>query len=101
MALPAVPAAAAKGLRQLREKNFDKWLPGYLRHVVEEKRTRRFEGHRHVLFAFCDHYEPRWKAPSAALAQERVDRWTAGYPKLAEGFRDANGRSPRHSFFFP
>ena len=27
--------------------------------------------------------------------------WTAGYPAMAGGFRDADGRSPRHSFFFP
>jgi hypothetical protein len=96
-----LPAPAAKVLNRLREKNFDKWLPGYLRHVADEKRRRRFEGHRHVLFAFCDHYEPRWKAPSPELARQRVQRWTEGYPKLAAGFRDANGRSPRHSFFFP
>src|SRR5436309_1480741 len=35
-------------------------------------------GPRHLLFAFCDHYQP-----------------------LARQFRDADGRSPRHSFFFP
>jgi hypothetical protein len=90
-----------KVVRGLRSKNFDKWLPGYLRHAANELRRPKFEGHRHLLFAFCDHYEPRWKGPSDAVASERVKRWTEGYPKLAAGFRDADGRSPRHSFFFP
>ena len=27
--------------------------------------------------------------------------WLDGYPALAEPFRDADGRPPRHSFFFP
>ncbi len=30
-----------------------------------------------------------------------MQRWTEGYPRLAQEFRDADGRSPRHSFFFP
>jgi hypothetical protein len=58
-------------------------------------------GHRHLLFAFCDHFEPRWQSPAADLARARVQRWTDGYPRLAAGFRDSSGRPPRHSFFFP
>jgi hypothetical protein len=93
--------SVAKVVDRLREKHFDKWLPGYLRHAAGELGRPKFRGHRHVLFAFCDHYEPRWKAPTPQLAQERVDRWTDNYPKLAAQFRDADGRTPRHSFFFP
>jgi hypothetical protein len=31
----------------------------------------------------------------------RVARWEDAYPKLAREFRDASGRPPRHTFFFP
>jgi hypothetical protein len=86
---------------RLREKHFDRWLPGYLRHVAGQLTEKPYTGHRHLLFAFCDHFEPRWKQPTVELAQERVQRWTDGYPRLAAEFRDADGRSPRHSFFFP
>jgi hypothetical protein len=86
---------------RVKEKHFEKWLPGYLRHAAGRLGEERFEGHRHLLFAFCDHFEPRWKQPPAEQALERVRRWTEGYPRLAGEFRDADGRPPRHSFFFP
>jgi hypothetical protein len=86
---------------RLREKHFDKWLPSYLRDAARRVTERPFEGHRHLLFAFCDHFEPRWKGPPPEQAQERVRRWTEGYPRMAASFRDAEGRGPRHSFFFP
>jgi hypothetical protein len=88
-------------LAGLREKHFEKWLPAYLRHAAEALLTPRPQGLRHLLFAFCDHFEPRWKQPTAEVALERVKRWTEGYPVMAGAFRDADGRSPRHSFFFP
>jgi hypothetical protein len=88
-------------LRQLRDKNFDRWLPAYLRRAALQLGQPRVRGLRHLLFAFCDHFEPRWQAPDAELARARVQRWTQGYPQLAAVFRDATGRRPRHSFFFP
>jgi hypothetical protein len=63
-------------------------------------------GTRHLLFAFCDHYEPLWKlAAGSAAAQEtgeaRVAAWHRDYPIMAAPFRDADGYPPRHTFFFP
>jgi hypothetical protein len=58
-------------------------------------------GPRHLLFAFCDHYEPLWKTADQARGEERVRVWQEAYPRLAERFRDADGRPPRHTFFFP
>jgi len=63
---------------------------------------------RHVLVALCDHFEPLWtgdpRAPGRAPLAEgraRVMAWRRGYPALAAHFRDASGRPPRHTFFFP
>jgi len=63
---------------------------------------------RHVLVALCDHFEPLWSGdparPGSAPLERgvrRVHAWRRGYPELASRFRDANGRAPRHTFFYP
>jgi hypothetical protein len=88
-------------LDRLREKHLGKWLPAYLRHAAGELISPRAEGLRHLLFTFCDHFEPLWKKPPPEVALARVKRWTEAYPALAQDFRDADGQRPRHSFFFP
>ncbi len=88
-------------LGTLRSKNLHTWLGGWARHLGREAVTRRPRGPRHLLFAICDHFEPKWQRPAAAQAAERVRAWERGYPELASRFRDADGRPPRHSFFFP
>jgi hypothetical protein len=85
----------------LREKRFDTWIEGYARHLVASRSAPRVDGPRHLLFAFCDHWEPLWNKVGEAQADARVRFWADHYPRLAEEFRDADGRTPRHSFFFP
>jgi hypothetical protein len=55
----------------------------------------------HLLLAICDHYEPGHGDVSGEIAQQRVERWCTQYPRLFGDFRDADGRPPRHSFFYP
>jgi hypothetical protein len=89
-------------LARLRRKNLHTWLPGYARFVVERAvRPALVRGVRHILFALCDHYEPLWGKADAARGRARVAAWSDGYPALAASYRDADGRPPRHSFFFP
>jgi hypothetical protein len=54
-----------------------------------------------VLFAVCDHFEPLWGNADDFRGEERVARWEHGYPEFARHFKDADGRAPRHTFFFP
>ena len=35
------------------------------------------------------------------VARARVERWVREYPRALGGFRDADGRPPRHTFFYP
>lgn len=92
-------------LRALRDKHFETFLGGYL--IDEGRRALalctgpRLEGVRHLLVALCDHYEPLWNKADERTGAERVRAWREGYPRLATSFRDADGRPPRHSFFFP
>jgi hypothetical protein len=88
-------------LTRLREKNLHTWMGGYLKETVRRVRAPRHQGLRHLLFAFCDHFEPLWKQPGPAVGAARVQAWRDRYPVLAGQFRDADGRHPRHSFFFP
>lgn len=88
-------------LAKLRSKNLHTWMRGYARHLARQARGRKARGTRHLLFAVCDHYEPLWGKTTVAHGEARVQAWADGYPALADRFRDADGRPPRHSFFFP
>ncbi len=85
----------------IREKNLDRWLPGYLRHVARQAFAQRASGTRHLLFALCDHYEPLWGKADESTGEARVRRWLEDYPRAFDGFRDADGCTPRHTWFFP
>ncbi len=88
-------------LEFVRGKNLDRWVGGWARHLASELTAPRVPGPRHLLFAFCDHYEPMWRNDDAARGEQRVLEWERRYPKAVDRFVDADGRRPQHSFFFP
>lgn len=96
-----VLAIVAGGLfavaRLLRARNMHLWLGSYLRRRV----PRVTQGPVHVMFCFVDHYEPAWGKVDLATQRARVDRWCSDYRALASAHRDADGRPPQHSFFYP
>lgn len=103
-----VGARFGRLLAQARDKNLHRWGPGYLRWVAKTAGEHAQAalrpagaGPRHLLFAFCDHFEPLWRNDDRTRAVARVRAWREGYPTLTAGFRDADGRPPQHSFFFP
>lgn len=83
----------------LRRRNMLLWLPAYCRGLV--RRPPRHDGPKHILFCFVDHFEPRWGRADYDLERERMRRWCEGYPRLCATHRDADGRPPRHTYFFP
>lgn len=94
-------------IRLLRRKNLHTWALPWALHAgrallyqtaggVRQRRPLR-----HLLFCFCDHYEPEWGAPGPSLGEARVAGWQHGYPRAFSAFRDADGRPPQHTFFFP
>lgn len=70
-------------------RNVHLWLPGYL------TRSKPRGAIEHVMFCFCDHYEPLWNNGNGL---ERVRHWQKNYPV---NFRDMDGRPPQHTFFYP
>ena len=77
-------------------KNIHLWLPAYLQRCVPPTVTPT-----HVFFCFVDHYEPLWNKASRHQGLERVEHWFENYPPMANRFRDADGRPPQHTFFYP
>src|SRR5262245_15147817 len=77
-----------------------RWLLPYLSQW--HRRRRRRQGEKtHLLLCVADHYEPKLGKANREIADRRVERWVSDYPRLFSRFRDNDGRTPRHSFFFP
>lgn len=83
-------------------KNIHLWLGSYLfQETVRSFRFGKPKGPVHIMFCFVDHFEPDWNKADEATQLERVKRWVKEYPLLAQKHRDADGRQPRHTFFYP
>lgn len=89
--------AAAWGLRR---RGLDRWLGQYLLELPKRRSPRPGEP-VHVLLCIADHFEPNLGGASPPTAWQRVRRWVEDYPRLFNGFRDSDGRPPRHTFFYP
>lgn len=85
---------------EVRRKHLGIWLGSYLRRDWAQAGPQPGVT-KHLLFCFVDHFEPQYENPSYETECRRVARWRDEYPKLCEGLRDADGRSPVHSFFYP
>lgn len=106
------PVARARDLAG----RFGPWIPAWIEERARahlRASARRLLGAgapavTHLMVAICDHFEPFWTGDperpgmaSPAQAKARVAAWREGYPELARRFVDADGRPPRHSFFYP
>jgi hypothetical protein len=61
----------------------------------------RPSGLRRLYLCIADHYEPRVGGASSSTARARVIDWTDRYGEIASRHRDADGRPPQHTFFYP
>ncbi len=77
------------------------WLPYYF--AREIGRTLRGErvAPKHVYFCVCDHFEPYWNGANTTQARKRIQRWLDEYPKIADKYRDSDGKILKWSFFYP
>lgn len=82
----------------IRARNMQIWLGSYLR---RRRRPAAVEEPIHLMFCFVDHFEPAWGKVDVPTQRARVDRWCRDYRALASAHRDADGRPPQHSFFYP
>ncbi|WP_426703017.1 hypothetical protein ACPPVV_08510 [Rhodanobacter sp. Col0626] len=89
--------AAGALVYAIRARNMQIWLGSYLR----RRPPPAVDGPVHVMFCFVDHFEPAWGKVDVTTQRQRVDRWCRDYRALASTHRDADGRPPQHTFFYP
>lgn len=77
----------------------DKWLFGYVESVM--RRPGKADGPVHLMFCVADHFEPFHDNPGKDAALAKIRRWRSEYPAAAAGHKDADGRHPQHTFFYP
>lgn len=80
-------------------KAIDKWLFGYVESVI--RRPGKADGPVHLMFCVADHFEPFHDNPGKDAALAKIRRWRSEYPAAAAGHKDADGRHPQHTFFYP
>ncbi len=99
-ALALIPGVLL-GLK-IRRKNCHIWLPAYLRRDWPGRRESTDPAEPiHILFCVADHWEPGLGDAERATERQRVSKWLDEYPRMADRFRDADGLSPTHTFFYP
>jgi hypothetical protein len=101
--LVLVAASGLWALQECRKANLFIWLPSYLRGNWAGRQEARSSaaGPTHILVCIADHFEPAVGNPGPAAERARVEQWVKRYPETFARFRDADGRSPRHTFFYP
>ena len=67
----------------------------------QRRLARQQSGIRDIFLCLVDHFEPSVGQPPRSLARERMEHWMMRYPEIADRHRDADGRPPAHSFFYP
>jgi hypothetical protein len=83
-------------------KAIDKWLPGYIRAALARKKPDPTQP-THVFIALMDHFEPLGYRNSLSLETgiETVKHWVERYPDAMAPVKDADGRCPQHTLFYP
>jgi hypothetical protein len=84
---------------EFRKRYIHLWLGAYLKQ--QRSRSAPKQGPVHLMFCFVDHFEPGWGRPTQDIETSRVRAWCERYPELAARHRDADGKPPVHTFFYP
>jgi len=85
-------AVCLGGIFLVVEDRRNPWLVPTIMDFRREKAPLDSEQPIHILFSFVDHFEPSSDAD--------LQRWIEGYPAMTEGFLDADGYPPRHTWFW-
>jgi len=53
------------------------------------------------MFCIVDHFEPFHGGVDFKTAKWRVEQWVKYYPKMADRYKDGDGKPPQHTWFYP
>jgi hypothetical protein len=90
-------AAAAWSWTQVRRRHMHLWLGAFVKQEARRLTRPARRAPVDVLLCIADHFEP----PPGREGDRAVDEWINEYPKRFGHLRDSDGRSPRHTFFYP
>jgi hypothetical protein len=76
------------------------WLGAYVKQALHGG-PQRASCTTDIFVCIADHFEPAWLRPDPATESARIDAWLERYPRFAQRHRDADGRPPQHTFFYP
>jgi len=93
-------AGAALAALAARRRGLARWMFTYVRERSVRHSPRPGQP-VHLLLCIADHFEPGNGGVTPDVARQRLQRWVEDYPRLCQQFRDSDGRSPRHTFFYP
>jgi hypothetical protein len=85
---------------KVHQRRLDRWLIPYLLQTPRRRLPRPGE-EVHLFLCIADHFEPKTGNAPPETARARVQRWVEDYPRQFTRFRDSDGRTPRHTFFYP
>ncbi len=88
-------------LRKVKSRGLQYWLPVYIKQQLIDKERIECDVPRHILFCFVDHFEPANRDGGNLTPDERVKAWVERYPQMVSLHRDADGRHPQHTWFYP
>jgi hypothetical protein len=98
--LAALVVAFAAIALLAHRRGVHRWMLPYLAQA-RRRRAPRQDQPVHLLLCIADHYEPHNGGVADHTARQRVQAWLDQYPANLGQFRDADGRPPRHTFFYP
>jgi len=81
-----------------------RWAPAS---AFQQLTRKAASGPVHFIIALADHFEPAILPgtphlyASRSVQEERLERWCREYPKMVDRWRDAEGRSFSHTYFYP
>src|SRR5947209_1102547 len=85
---------------RMRRRGLHRWIVPYALQT-NKRRLPRDDDEVHVMLCVADHYEPKVGKAPPEKARARVERWVRDYPRQFAQVHDSDGRSPRHTFFYP
>ena len=92
--------ASQATLWMLRRRHLDRWIWSYI-HESHTRYLPKPDETVHLILCIADHYEPLFGGVPLQQGRRRVEHWLQAYPEQFGRFRDSDGRTPRHTFFFP
>jgi hypothetical protein len=77
------------------------WLINYLLGRLKYLKSSQDITPMHLFFCLCDHFEPLVGGADKQTGMKRIKKWVNNYPKIADRYRDSDGLTPKHTFFYP